>query len=64
MIEYIKANFDLSEVMSFSYNLQSSQLVVHGKDELGKLAVRTVNLSRLDAARLFRLYITNLPGMD
>lgn len=63
MIEYIKANFDLSEVMSFSYNLQSSQLVVHGKDGLGRLAVRTVNLSRLDAARLFRLHVQNLPGI-
>lgn len=64
MIEYLKANFDLTEVISFNFNVQSSQLTIQGKDELGRLATRNAYLSRIDAARLFRLYITNLPGMD
>lgn len=63
MIDYLKANFDLTEIISFNFNIESSQLTIHGKDELGRLAVRTANLSRLDAARIFRLYIKNLPGV-
>jgi hypothetical protein len=63
MLDYLKANFDLTDILSFNYNVANGVLTVHGKDELGRLAVRTQTLSRLDAARLFRLYVSNLPGV-
>jgi hypothetical protein len=63
MLDYLKANLDLSEILSFNYNVQNGVLTVHGKNDLGQLAVRTKTLSRLDGARLFRLHISNMPGL-
>lgn len=63
MIDWLRANFDLTDILSFNYNIQSGQLTVHGKDELGRLSVKNKNLSRLEAAILFRLHVNTLAGM-
>jgi hypothetical protein len=64
MLEYLKANFDLTEIQSLNLNVNTGVLTVHGMDELGRLKVQTKTLSKLDTARLFRLHVKNLPGLN
>lgn len=64
MLDYLKANFDLEQIIQFSYNVQNGVLTVQGVTELGKPVTKTTRLSRIDAARLFRLYVSSLPGLE
>lgn len=60
MLAYLKAKFDLTDILSFNYNVQSGLLTVHGKDQEDRLTIRTQTLTKLAAARLFRLQVANL----
>lgn len=64
MLEYMKAKFDLSEIMSFNMDLVTMRLTVHGKDSLGRLSIKQDTMTKLDAARLFRLYVSSLAGLN
>lgn len=63
MLAYLKANFDLIDIYSFDFNVQTNQLRVRGADQTGQTVTKTQVLSPMDGARLFRLHAMMLPGL-
>ncbi len=64
MLQYLRANFDLTEILEFGFNVRTNVLTVQGRDVNGRVVQVQKQLDRRTASLLFRLNLDRLMGLE